>query len=157
MLLIRNTTIGESDHSVLYFCAMQTNKHVGFSVHKHLELSRDDKILWLEDSRLRPLWILPDVCWLASLVCLYPSATESYTAFISTLQHFVDECVPQCAINERWRVRTGGKHNSCSYRQCIQKSVNYGANLTRTRITHSCEQNTVSVVPIGVASFVILK
>jgi len=53
------------------------------------------------------------------------------------------------------------------YKQCtmmsspkgsvLQKNVNYDTNLTWIHATHSCEQNTVSVVPISVALSVILK
>jgi len=90
-------------------------------VHEHLELSHDDKFYDLEWTERADYdhfeSCLMYVNW-QSLVCVYLSATESYTAFISSLQHFVRECIPQYVSNKVRRVFTSAKRNLRSFRQC---------------------------------------
>ena len=108
-------------------------------------------------------YCLQSVDW-QSLLCNHPCATESYSAFISTLRCFIDECVPhkervcvrgkrkckprevrRCDLKKRklWRKLTTDPHDSqlqAKYRECCalwRRSVHNAQIAVEQRIVES--------------------
>jgi len=116
--LAEKPPFGNSDHCMLHFCAAHTHKYTGISEHERLQSSHGNKHYdWNRADYDYFEYCLQSVDW-QSLLCNHPCTTESYSAFISTLRCFIDECVPH---KERVCVRGKRKCKPRKVRRCDLK------------------------------------